>query len=87
MATLIPIGSLKDEQFKQIQDMLAIVPVDKEEEERRKWNKMAGSKIPPKAKEIIPMFQVDYIDKVPYIRIPFRFGCTFQNKLVNRDPG
>jgi hypothetical protein len=48
---------------------------------------MAKSKIPSKAKEIIPMFQVDYIDKIPYIRVPFRFGCAFQNKLVNREPG
>jgi len=87
MSTLIPVGSLSDLQFKQIQEMLAIVPIDKEEEERKKWSKMAGSKIPSKPKEIIPMFQVDYLDKVPYVRVPFRFGCAFTNKLVNREPG
>lgn len=86
MATLIPIGSLPDEKFKRIQDLLAIKPIDKEEEERRKWSKMAGPKIPKKPVEIIPMFQVDYLDGVPYIRIPFRFACALEGKLVNREP-
>jgi superfamily II DNA or RNA helicase len=85
MSTLIPIESLTEVQLKQIQDMLSIVPIDKEEEERKKWNKMAASKIPSKPKEIIPMFQIDYIDMKPYVRVPFRFGSAFLNKLANRD--
>jgi superfamily II DNA or RNA helicase len=86
MSTLIPIGSLTESQLKQIETMLSIVPIDKEEEERKKWNKMASSKIPSKPKEIIPMFQIDYMDGAPYIRVPFRFGSAFLNKLANRDP-
>jgi superfamily II DNA or RNA helicase len=85
MSTIIPIDTLTEVQLKQIQDMLSIVPIDKEEEERKKWNKMAASKIPSKPKEIIPMFQIDYIDGKPYVRIPFRFGSAFLNKLANRD--
>jgi superfamily II DNA or RNA helicase len=86
MSTLIPISSLSEAQLKQIENMLSIVPIDKEEEERKKWNKMASSKIPSKPKEIIPMFQIDYMDGAPYIRVPFRFGSAFLNKLANRDP-
>jgi superfamily II DNA or RNA helicase len=86
MSTLIPIASLSEVQLKQIENMLSIVPIDKEEEERKKWNKMASSKIPSKPKEIIPMFQIDYMDGAPYIRVPFRFGSAFLNKLANRDP-
>lgn len=86
MATLLPVGTLTDDKFKQIQDMLSIIPIDKEEEERKKWMNMAKSKIPSKPKEIIPMFLVDYIEKIPYIRIPFRFACALQGKLVNREP-
>lgn len=85
MATLIPIKELTEEKSKQIQDMLAIVPIDKEEEKMKKWGNMAKSKIPKKQGEIIPMFKIDFIDETPYIRVPFRFGCAFQNKLVNRD--
>lgn len=85
MSTLIPIESLTELQLKQIEDMLSIVPIDKEEEERKKWNKMASSKIPSKPKEIIPMFQIDYMGGAPYIRIPFRFGSAFFNKLANRE--
>jgi superfamily II DNA or RNA helicase len=85
MATLIPIKELNEEKLKQIQEMLAIVPVDKEEEKMKKWGNMAKSKIPKKQGEIIPMFKIDYIEDSPYIRVPFRFGCAFQNKLVNRD--
>lgn len=85
MATLIPIKELNEEKLKQIQDMLAIVPIDKEEEKMKKWGNMAKSKIPKKQGEIIPMFKIDYIDGTPYIRVPFRFGCAFLNKLVNRD--
>lgn len=85
MSTLIPISTLSNEKIKQIQDMLSIIPVDKEELERNKWNKMAKSKIPKKAVEIIPMFLIDYIEEKAYIRIPFRFGCALSGKLVNRD--
>ena len=85
MATLIPISSLSEKQCKQIQEMLSIVPIDKEEEKMKKWGNMAKSKIPKKQVEIIPMFKIDYIDEKPYIRVPFRFGCSFLNKLVNRD--
>ena len=61
MSTLIPIKELNEEKLKQIQDMLAIVPVDKEEEKMKKWGNMAKSKIPKKQGEIIPMFKIDYI--------------------------
>jgi hypothetical protein len=40
MSTLIPIASLSDAQLKQVQEMLAIVPYDKEEEERKRQKAM-----------------------------------------------
>jgi superfamily II DNA or RNA helicase len=86
MSTLLPITSLHESKFKELETLLSIVPIDKEEEERKKWNKMASSKIPSKAKEIIPMFQIDYLDNTPYIRLPFRFASAYLGKMVNREP-
>jgi superfamily II DNA or RNA helicase len=86
MSTLLPISSLHESKFKELETLLSIVPVDKEEEERKKWNKMASSKIPSKAKEIIPMFQIDYLGGAPYIRLPFRFASAYLGKMANREP-
>ena len=84
MATLIPISLLPEATFKKFQDDLTIVPTDEAEEERKKYS-FGKSKIPSKPKEMIPMFQIDYFDKVPYMRIPFRYACETFNQLVNRN--
>lgn len=84
MSTLIPISILKAEQFKQIQNDLTVVPIDKEEEKRSKFN-FGKSKIPKAEKEHIPVFQIDYFDKVPYIRMPFRYACDTFKQMVNRN--
>lgn len=84
MSTLIPISILKAEQFKQIQNDLTVVPIDKEEEKRSKFN-FGKSKIPKAEKEHIPVFQIDYFDKVPYIRMPFRYACDTFKQIVNRN--
>lgn len=69
--------------FKEITTMLSLVPVDKEAEKRKKWN--FKSKIPTKPKEIIPMYVVNYVDGKFNVKVPFRFGCGYLGKLVNRD--
>jgi superfamily II DNA or RNA helicase len=84
MSTLIPISFLKDAQFKQIQSDLTVVPIDKEEEKRSKFN-FGKSKIPKTEKEHIPVFQIDYFDKIPYVRMPFRYACDFFKQMVNRN--
>ena len=83
MSTLIPISILSDEHLKIIQKDLSVVPIDKEEEQRKKFQ-FGKSKIPSKPKEIIPMFQIDYFNDVPYIRIPYRYACDFFKQPINR---
>lgn len=81
MATTIEITD--PTKYKQIIEMLSLVPVDKEAEKRKKWN--FKSKIPTKPKEIIPMYVINYIDSKLTLKVPFRFGCGYLGKLVNRD--
>jgi superfamily II DNA or RNA helicase len=84
MATLLAIDDYSEAQFKEICKLLTLVPESKEAKAKAKWN-FGKSKIPTKAQEHIPMFMVDYIDGKAYLRVPFRFGCGFLGKLVNRD--
>ncbi len=84
MATLLAIDDYSEIKIREICNLLTLIPVNKEEEAKKKF--MFGkSKIPQKKVEHIPMFQVDYIEGKAYLRIPFRFGCGFLGKLVNRD--
>jgi superfamily II DNA or RNA helicase len=80
MATVLQIDDAK---CKELIKILTLVPVDKEAEQRKKWN--FKSKIPTKPKEVIPMYIIDYIDGKIYLRVPFRFGCGYLGKLANRD--
>lgn len=84
MATLIPIDAYSEAQFKEICKLLTLVPESKEQKAKAKWS-FGKSKIPVQQKQHIPMFMVDYIDGKAYLRVPFRFGCGFLGKLVNRD--
>jgi superfamily II DNA or RNA helicase len=84
MATLLAIDDYTEPQLKEICKLLTIVLGSREEEKRAKYT-FGKSKIPQKKKENIPVFQVDYIEGKPYLRVPFRFGCGFLGKLVNRD--
>lgn len=84
MASLINITKHTDEQVNNIIKLLTLVPMDKEAEEKKKW-KFAKKGFQTK-KEVIPMFQYDYIEGNRFLRVPFRVACALnEGKLVNRD--
>jgi superfamily II DNA or RNA helicase len=69
--------------YKEIINTLTLIPVDKEAEQKKKWN--FKSNISVKPKDPIHMYILDYVENKLYLRVPFRFACGYLGKLANRD--
>jgi hypothetical protein len=81
MSVIIALIDLNKEQIKLIQDNLTIQPVNKKQEEMKKWPTNKGKFFAPEPATL--MFIVSSDKK--FIRLPYHFGCCLLGKIFNLD--
>lgn len=78
MSVSIPLKDLSDEMSKVILQYLTLIPINKREEEKKKWGR--PSKFVAQGEPIL-MYKIDGDN----ILLPLRFACCIFNKIYNHD--